>query len=229
MRRLTTRTYVLVTLPAVKATQVPATRDRIIEAADRLVYQKGFEYMAFADLAGVVGITRGNVTFHFKTRDEIMDAVIDLRLARTRRMLEQWEADGENPADRIRSFIHILITNRTKILLYGCPVGTLCTELAKLEHPALPRATKVFGLFRDWLSRQFTRLGCVAEADALSMRLLAWSQGVATLAQAFHDEKFLRTEVSQLEQWLQTLTTNAGRDRKARAISRDRKTARRGR
>jgi len=193
----------------VKTTHAKATRERIIEAADRLVYQKGFEYMSFADLAGAVGIARGNVTFHFKTRDEIMDAVIDLRLDRTRQMLEQWEADGEGAEDHIRSFINILITNRAKILLHGCPVGTLCTELAKLEHPALPHANKVFGLFRDWLARQFSRLGCAVEADALSMRLLAWSQGIATLAQAFHDETFLRAEVRQLEDWLQSVTADA--------------------
>lgn len=207
-----------------KATRKTATRDQIIEVADRLVYQKGFEYMAFADIAGAVGISRGNVTFHFKTRDEIMAAVIELRLERTRQMLERWEAEGEDARDRIRSFIHILITNRTKILLYGCPVGTLCTELAKLDHPALPHANKVFGLFRDWLSRQFSLLGCTAAANAMALHLLARSQGIATLAQAFHDEKFLRAEVRQLEDWLQTATANAGRNHRARSVSRTRKT-----
>lgn len=209
-----------------KATSKTATRDQIVETADRLVYQKGFDYMAFGDIAEAVGISRGNITFHFKTRDAIMDVVIDLRLARTRQMLERWEADGENPADRIRSFIRILITNRTKILLYGCPVGTLCTELAKLEHPALPHANKVFGLFRDWLGRQFSLLGCGTEAETLALHLLARSQGIATLAQAFHDEKFLRAEVRQLEEWLQAVTTSAGRSRKVRSPNQVRKTNR---
>jgi AcrR family transcriptional regulator len=168
------------------------TRDQIIEATDRLIYQKGFEYTSFADIADAVDISRGNVTFHFKTRDEILEAVIDLRLDRTRRLLDQWEADGECCEDRIKSFINILIMNRTKILLYGCPVGTLCTELAKLEHSALTHANKLFSLFRDWLSRQFALLGCKGEADALAMHLLAWSQGIATLANAFHDENFIR-------------------------------------
>jgi AcrR family transcriptional regulator len=197
-----------------------ATQNQIIDAADRLFYQKGFEYTSFADIATAVEISRGNVTFHFKTRDEILGAVIDLRLERTRRMLEQWEAEGKTGEDRIKSFINILVTNRARILLYGCPVGTLCTELAKLEHPALPHANKVLGLFRDWLSRQFSLLGCGAEAGALAMHLLAWSQGIATLAQAFHDEKFIRAEVRQLEHWLQSLAANTRRDRESRAASR---------
>src|SRR5262245_31259539 len=142
-----------------------ATRDQIIEAADRLFYQKGYEHTSFSNLSDAVEISRGNVTFHFQTKDEILESVIELRLARTRRMLEQWEADGDRCEDRIRSFINILIMNRAKILLYGCPVGTLCTELAKLEHAALTHANKLFGLFRDWLSRQFLQLGCGAEAN----------------------------------------------------------------
>ena len=98
--------------------------------------------------------------------------------------------------------------NRAKIILHGCPVGTLCTELAKLDHSTLTHANKLFGLFRDWLSRQFSLLGCKAEADALAMHLLAWSQGIATLANAFHDESFIREEVRQLHDWLQSLAAN---------------------
>lgn len=189
-----------------------STRELIVEAADRLLYQKGFEYTSFADIADDVKISRGNVTFHFKTRDEILEAVIELRLEGTRQMLNQWEREGKSPADRIKSFINILIANRAKILLYGCPVGTLCTELAKLEHTALPHASQVFGLFRDWLSRQFSQLGHKVEADPLAMHVLAWSQGVATLASAFHDETFIRAEVRQLEGWLQSLSAGGQRN-----------------
>ena len=190
------------------------TRDQIVEAADRLLYEKGFEYTAFADIAKAVGISRGNVTFHFATRDEILEAVIDLRLKRTGQMLAQWELEGATCQDRIKSFINILVTNRAKILLYGCPVGTLCSELAKLEHSALAHANQVFGLFRDWLGRQFALLGCDDHSDALAMRLLAWSQGVATLASAFHDARFIRQEVRQLEAWLQSVATPPRRQQK---------------
>src|SRR5262245_41493946 len=206
-----TRTIVLERTSPLQIMSQKATRDQIVEAADRLFYQKGYEYSSFSDISEAVEISRGNVTFHFKTKDEILEAVIDLRLERTRRMLEQWEAQGEQCEDRIKSFINILIMNRTKIMLYGCPVGTLCTELAKLDHPALIHANKLFGLFRDWLSRQFALLGCEAEADSLAMHLLAWSQGIAMLANAFHDENFIRQEVCHLHDWLQSLAASARR------------------
>lgn len=179
------------------------TRDHIVEAADRLFYQQGYEHTSFADIAGAVRISRGNFYYHFNTKDEILDAVIDLRLSNTRDMLEQWEVEGSDPADRVRSFIHILIMNRAKIMLYGCPVGTLCNELAKLDHVAQVKANEIFALFRDWLSRQFVLLGRKADADALAMHLLVRSQGVATLANAFRSEQFIRREVEQMCDWLE--------------------------
>lgn len=182
------------------------TREHIVEAADQLFYQQGFEHTSFSDIADAVRISRGNFYHHFKSKDDILDAVINRRLANTRNMLERWEIDGATPADRIRSFIHILIANRSKIKRYGCPVGTLCSELAKLNHTAQPEANRLFTLFRSWLRRQFTLLGRGKDADALAMHLLARSQGVATLASAFHNEKFIRQEVKLMCDWLKTYT-----------------------
>ena len=186
-----------------------STRDHIIAAADQLFYRQGYEQTSFSDIADSVQISRGNFYYHFKTKDEILDAVINLRLANTSKMLEQWEIAGQTPEDRIRCFIHILIANRAKIKRYGCPVGTLCTELAKLNHSSQSEANKLFTLFRTWLRRQFTLLGRKADADELAMHLLARSQGVATLANAFHDEKFIKQEVRQMCDWLSSITKNA--------------------
>jgi TetR/AcrR family transcriptional repressor of nem operon len=182
------------------------TRDHIVEAADQLFYRQGYENTSFSDIAHVVRISRGNFYYHFKTKDEILDAVIHARLAATRTMLEQWEIEGKHPTDRIRSFIHILIANRADIKRYGCPVGTLCTELAKLNHGSQAEANELFTLFRIWLRRQFTLLDREADADALAMHLLARSQGVATLASAFRDEKFIRQEVKEMCDWLESCT-----------------------
>jgi AcrR family transcriptional regulator len=181
------------------------TRARIVEAADRLFYEQGFEAVSFAGLADEVGISRGNFYYYFKTKDDILQAVIAHRLESTRALLAGWEADAGGPEARINCFIRILIANRAKIRLYGCPAGTLTAELGKLEHSALPQAKAVFSLFRDWLSEQFTALGRAEEADALAMHLLARSQGVAALAQAFKEDGFVEAEVAQMTEWLHAL------------------------
>lgn len=186
-----------------------ATRDHIVEAADQLFYRQGYEATSFADIAAAVRISRGNFYYHFRTKDEILSAVIDRRLSATQTMLDQWETDGGDPIARIGCFINILVANRVQIMRHGCPVGTLSSELAKLDHVAQDQARRIFTLFRDWLARQFAMLGRTADAEALAMHLLVRSQGVATLATAFRDESFIRKEVADMGAWLEAQIPDA--------------------
>lgn len=181
------------------------TRNSIIEKADTLFYESGFEATSFADIAAAVGISRGNFYHHFKTKDEILDAVITHRMERTRCMLETWHETSQGPRDLILSFISIVIANRTKIMAFGCPVGTLCSELAKLDHGAKGRAALTFTLFQDWLAGQFRALGAGDRAEELALHVLAWSQGVAVIATALADEGFIRREVAGVTAWLDAL------------------------
>jgi TetR/AcrR family transcriptional repressor of nem operon len=181
-----------------------ATREQIVAAADRLFYHRGYEHTSFADIAGAVGLSRGNFYYHFKSKDTILDAVIEARLADRRRMLERWEAEAAAPADRIMRFVEIVLTNRADIQDYGCPIGTLTTELAKLEHAMLGQAGRLFALFREWLREQFVQLGHRKQADDLAMHVLAFSQGVAVMANAFRDEAFIQREVDRMRDWLRT-------------------------
>ena len=183
-------------------------RNQIIEAADQLFYQYGFDNTSFSDIAEIVKISRGNFYYHFKTKDEILDAVIIYRLKNTQMMLDQWLADGETPEERIRSFINILIMNQAKIKNFGCPVGSLTTELNKLNHSAQEDASQLFTLFRSWLKSQFQQLGCKKKADEFALYLLSHSQGVATLASAFNDEKLIKREVNHMYKWLDNCIEN---------------------
>lgn len=180
------------------------TRERIVEAADRLFYERGFAATSFADIAAALSLSRGNFYYHFKSKDEILDAVIAHRLARTQAMLAAWAAQDSAPAERILSFFRILIDNQAKIMAHGCPVGTLCNELAKLDHVAKGDAAEIFALFRHWLAEQFSLLGRADDADALALHVLMRSQGVATLATAFRDEDVVRREVEDFCLWLRS-------------------------
>lgn len=183
-----------------------ATREKIVTSADRLFYERGFETTSFSDVAEVVGISRGNFYYHFKTKDEILDAVIERRIKDRHDMLSGWIENGQTPKQCIASFIGILLTNNRKIRSFGCPVGTLFSELAKLDHPGGPGARELFDLFRIWLRRRFEDMGCADDADALAMHILARSQGAATLANAYPDEDFLETEVKQMLAWLDAVS-----------------------
>lgn len=178
------------------------TRRRIVVAADRLFYERGFENASFADIGQAVAISRGNFYYHFKAKDALLSAVIEHRIQERREMLREWEQQEDNPAIRIRSFINILIANQAKIMAHGCPVGSLCSELAKLDHPLKSEATRLLTLFAEWLEEQFMQLGCSDRASDLAMHLLMRSQGVASLANIFRDVDFVHREVEAMNQWL---------------------------
>lgn len=188
-----------------------AQRQRIVAAADQLFYQHGYENTSFSDIAEAVGISRGNFYYHFRTKDEILNAVIETRIEQIREMLNSWAQQYSDPRQRILHFIDILTDNQANIKNHGCPVGSLCTELAKLSHELLQDASEMLAVMRDWLTEQFRILGLGREARQVAMHLLARSQGIATITNAFGDQLFLRQEVKRLKQWLDDLIAQYAR------------------
>ncbi len=177
------------------------TKETIVNVADQLFYENGYENTSFADIAERVKISRGNFYYHFKTKDEILSAVIERRIADRAAMLHQWEHDASDPLSRITCFIKIQIVNQAKIMAFGCPVGTLTNELSKLEHPLKGEAVKLLTLFGDWLKAQFEAAGCGENSSDYAMHLLARSQGVATLSAAYNDAAFVQREVDDMRAW----------------------------
>lgn len=51
-------------------------RTEILDAAEKLFGQKGFDGTSTNDILGSVGIARGTLYYHFKSKEDIMDALI---------------------------------------------------------------------------------------------------------------------------------------------------------
>ena len=184
-----------------------ALRQRIVIAADQLFYHQGYENTSFSDIADAVGISRGNFYYHFKTKDEILDAVIDSRVKDIQKMLDVWSDTYPDPEQRLLQFIDMQIKNQDNIKNHGCPVGSLCTELAKHGHVMLEDANQMLTVMRNWLTQQFKQLGLGKDARQLAMHLLARSQGIALITNSFEDQTFLRQEVKRLKHWLEEVIT----------------------
>ncbi|MET3696732.1 TetR family transcriptional regulator [Bacillus oleivorans] len=52
-------------------------RNEILDAADELFGQKGFDGTSTKDIIEKVGIARGTLYYHFKSKEDIMDALIE--------------------------------------------------------------------------------------------------------------------------------------------------------
>ena len=179
------------------------TRSEIVERAKSLFYEHGYDGTSFTDIVNAVGVYRGNINYYFKTKDDILKAVIDRHLEEFSALLAEWTNRHPDPRDRLIDFIHMIAERQAALTRYGCPIGTLNTELGK-DRPELQRSARaLFDLFRDWLAEQFRALGSSSdEATVLALHLLGRAQGVAVIAHVYQDTELLQREVVQMETWI---------------------------
>lgn len=182
-------------------------RQRIIDVADNLFYRHGYNQTSFQDISDATGIPRGNFYYYFKTKDEILSAVVNARIAELSRMLKQCEDNSDDARERLLMFSNMLVNNCDDVLQSGCPIGTLNSELAKGDAMSHEKSRQVFVLFRNWLASQFSLLN-LDNADDLAMDLLARLQGVTVLACAFKDEAFVQRSHQEIREWISSKTLN---------------------
>lgn len=79
------------------------TIQSIIEAASILFMQKGFEKTSMMDIAKEAGISKGAIYHHFKSKDEIIQMVMDLQKNHIEDCLETWleEMDGFSAKEKL--------------------------------------------------------------------------------------------------------------------------------
>jgi len=187
-------------MPQIKADN----RARLLLAAEKTTYRYGFGQAAIADIAKEARIPLGNVYYYFKTKDEIGDAIIDLRVSRFRKLLQQFDKAG-SPKERLCAFVQIKIKNRAALARGGCPVGTLCSELQKHGGSAARKSAVLFATALDWMELQFRALGKGAASRGLAVHLLSATQGVSVLAHTFHNPALITTEAARLQKWIRSL------------------------
>ena len=57
-----------------------SVRSVIIKAANELFYHNGYEETSFTQIAEKANISRGNFYHHFKSKEDILHAIVDYRI-----------------------------------------------------------------------------------------------------------------------------------------------------
>ena len=185
------------------------TRQRISNVANQLLYRKGYNRTSFTDVVEEADVPRGNIYYYFKTKDDILKAVIGQRLETISTMLAEWDRTIPEPLDKLQRFVRIMYDSSPALLRSGCPMGSLTIELAKEQLDLKEQVKQVFDLFQRWLAAQFVELGYPQEARELSLQLLARGQGIIVVSQVYQDPGFLQRGTEELKRWLEELARYA--------------------
>jgi AcrR family transcriptional regulator len=182
----------------------PGKRERLIASAVTLIHRQGVQDTSLADIAKDADVPIGNVYYYFKTKDELVEAVIASHAQDVRAGLAALE-NHRTPKARLKALLRMLAGQADLAARYGCPQGSLCSELDKREEDRPGSSCdELMRIPIDWAEQQFRAMGR-RDAHELAVALIASYQGVALLTNTFREPEMMSRESRRLERWLDSL------------------------
>ena len=183
--------------------QQQGKRERLVEGARRMLHEQGVHATTLADIAEVANVPVGNVFYYFKTKDELVEAVIDAHVRDIQTMLVELELH-RGPRERLKALAHTWIDQADRVAQYGCPLGSLCQELDKHDDDLSLKAARLISLSVDWAEGQFRLMGR-SDAHDLAIALIAAFQGTSLLTNTFRDPEIMIRQSRRIEHWIDSL------------------------
>jgi TetR/AcrR family transcriptional regulator, transcriptional repressor for nem operon len=119
----------------------PATAQRILDVAERLVQQQGYNGFSYADIAGELGITKAALHYHFASKAELGQALIERYSARFMDALCTLDEAPLQPAGKLEAYagLYAEVLREQRM----CLCGMLAAEYQTLP-PAMRAAVLRF-------------------------------------------------------------------------------------
>jgi AcrR family transcriptional regulator len=185
------------------ASSAGGKRERLIHGARQALHAQGVESTTLADIANAADVPVGNVYYYFKTKDDLVQAVIAAHADEITTRLAALE-HHRTPKARLKAFVRMLTDERELAARYGCPQGSLCSELDKRDDELSRSCGQLIAMPIDWAERQFRELGR-RDARDLAVALIASYQGISLLTNTFRDPELMAREGRRLERWIDSL------------------------
>lgn len=179
-------------------------RERLIQAADKLIYEQTFHTTTLADIAKLADVPLGNVYYYFKTKEAIMDAVLQKRANEWRSLFQQWEQIPD-VKQRLCALLEHNATQSETLARFGCVIGSLCQELGKQGGILANAAAKLMADILKWTETQFRELGQGERASQLATYFLSGIQGMNLLTLTFKEPQYMQRQSQCLQEWLATV------------------------
>jgi len=167
----------------------PATRQRLVESARYLFWERGFAGTSMADLLAHAKVNSGSFYHFFDSKEALLREVLEGYLVALRPMIvDPAYAVTPKPIERIFA---ILAGYRERILMtdsqYGCPLGRLALEIDPENRPAHKLIAENF---RGWIGAvreclEAAALPANTDLEALATYVLAVMEGGVMLSRSY--------------------------------------------
>jgi AcrR family transcriptional regulator len=176
----------------------------LVTAARELIYRQGVAGTALADIAQAADVPVGNVYYYFKTKDDIIDAVVQTHAQQLESALAALERRHRGAKTRLKALMAVLAQRANETRRYGCPYGTLSAELGKRAEGSDPLAARLMQILLDWAEQQFRAMGR-PDARDLAVELVSSYEGAAFLTNALGQPEIVARQARRLNMWLEAL------------------------
>ena len=187
------------------------TRDRLINSARYLFWERGFAGTSMADLLAHADVNSGSFYHFFESKEALLREVLQGYLHALRPMVvDPAFAQTDEPVERI---FGILAGYRGRILQtdckYGCPLGRLALEIDPENRPAHRLIAENFqgwiDAVRECIDPIKHRLPKNTDPEALATYVLAVMEGGVMISRSYGSVDPFDRAVKQLRQHFQLL------------------------
>jgi AcrR family transcriptional regulator len=134
------------------------TRRRILESAYQLFFRKGFTRVGVDAVAKHAGVTKRSLYNHFRSKDELLAAVLEFHGELALDRIRGFGAAVEHERDPVTPLFHELARWAAKPRWSGAGFTRLVMELADLPgHPARSIARRHKAAVEAWLENELSR------------------------------------------------------------------------
>lgn len=172
--------------------EAPSTRDRIVAAANRLFYREGIRAVSVDAVAAEAGITKRSLYYHFKSKDDLIEAYLAYRDQPNLDAYRRWfDEAGGTTAERIEAIFHGLLGTASHPKWKGCGFLRTSAELANLPgHPAIVRGAAHKKKIEAWLTHCLAAEGIDA-AEAVARQIILLIDGAFAVVMLHRDPSYL--------------------------------------
>lgn len=159
------------------------TATRILDVAERMARQGGYNAFSFRDIANEIGVKSASIHYHFPTKEDLGQAMVRRY---TDRFLDALGApDDAEPQKMLARYVDVYRKALVEQQLM-CLCGMFGAEIAKLPEPVSVRTREFFQRNLDWLETVFRAAG-TADPHKKSGETIARLEGAMILARAMND------------------------------------------